>query len=115
MTRFDRLVYLDVSEDAGLKEKILRALTRKLQLEDGFDLFDLASRCPGHATGADLYALCSDATVSALRREIQKMEDDGEIYVLSNTRLELSSFLQVLVMRTGVVSSSSRCKISTVL
>lgn len=76
--RFDRLVYLDVSEDSGLKEKILRAITRKLNLEEGLDLSDLALRCPTHTTGADLYALCSSATVSALRREIQRLEDEGK-------------------------------------
>ena len=70
-------MYLDVSEDSSLKEKILRAITRKLQLEEGLDLSDLAVRCPSHATGADLYALCSSATVSALRREIQRLEDEG--------------------------------------
>lgn len=81
--RFDRLVYLDVSEDRGLKEKILQAITRKLQLEEGLDLSDLALRCPRHATGADIYALCSSATVSALRREIQRLEDEGRLIIIT--------------------------------
>ena len=68
-----------MSEDAGLKEKILRAITRKLELEESFDHSELASRCPSHATGADLYALCSSATVSTLRREIQRLEDEGKV------------------------------------
>ena len=72
-------MYLDVSEDNSLKEKILGAITRKLRLEEGLDLSDLARRCPSHATGADLYALCSSATVGALRREILKLEDEGTI------------------------------------
>lgn len=71
-----------MSEDAGLKEKIIRAITRKLKLEGGFNYSELASRCPSHATGADLYALCSSATVSALRREIETLEKKGKIYNL---------------------------------
>ena len=72
-------MYLDVSEDNSLKEKILHAITRKLHLEEGLDLSDVALRCPSHATGADLYALCSSATICALRREIQRLEDEGRI------------------------------------
>ena len=79
-------MYLDVSEDNSLKEKILRAITRKLHLEEGLDLSDVALRCPSHATGADLYALCSSATICALRREIQRLEDEGRIDKLVYSR-----------------------------
>lgn len=70
-------MYLDVSEDPGLKEKILRAITRKLNIEDGFDHEQVAAKCPPHSTGADLYALCSAATINALRREIDLLEEKG--------------------------------------
>ena len=73
-----------MSEDTSLKEKILRAITRKLKLEECFDFGGLASRCPSHATGADLYALCSSATISAVRREIQLLEDKGKLDVLNH-------------------------------
>ena len=74
-------MYLDVSEDAGLKEKILRAITRKLKLEESFDHREVASKCPSHATGADLYALCSSATISALRREVDSLEEKGTYHL----------------------------------
>ena len=67
-----------MSEDAELKEKILRALTRKLSLEEDFDFDALARQCPSHTTGADLYALCSSATICALRREIETLEMKGK-------------------------------------
>ena len=70
-------MYLDVSEDTSLKEKILRAITRKLKVEEGFNHGQLAAKCPPHTTGADLYALCSAATINALRREIDILEDKG--------------------------------------
>ena len=73
-----------MSEDAELKEKILRALTRKLTLEKDFDYTDLARRCPSHTTGADLYALCSSATVGALRREIERLEEKGKVIRLAH-------------------------------
>ena len=87
-------MYLDVSEDSGLKEKILRAITRKLHLEEDLDLSDLALRCPAHTTGADLYALCSSATVCALRREIQRLDDEGTCTIMGykfglNTRVKV--------------------------
>ena len=88
-------MYLDVSEDSGLKEKILRAITRKLNLEEGLDLSDLALRCPAHTTGADLYALCSSATVSALRREIQRLEDEGRL------RQALTELLTIYMYKRG--------------
>ena len=68
--RFDRLVYLGVNEDQSAKEKILKAITRKFKLANNVDLSEVAKRCPSIMTGADLYALCSEAMMSALRRSI---------------------------------------------
>lgn len=73
--RFDRLVYLGVNEDEAAKEKILRAITRKFQLSADVDFTELARRCPASLTGADLYALCSDAMLTALRKCI--VSSDG--------------------------------------
>lgn len=72
--RFDRLVYLGVNEDAESKEKILKAITRKFNLSPDVDLGALAMKCPAILTGADLYALSSDAMLSALRRQIDQLE-----------------------------------------
>ena len=72
--RFDRLVYLGVNDDNVAKEKILRAITRKFQLAADVDLTDIAKKCPAHLTGADLYSLCSDAMLTALRRQIDLLE-----------------------------------------
>ena len=40
------------------------------------DLGSLAADCPAHTTGADLYALCSEALLMALRRTIQTLEEE---------------------------------------
>lgn len=41
------------------------------------DLQDVVDRCPAHMTGADLYALCSDAMTAAIKRKVALI-DDGE-------------------------------------
>lgn len=72
--RLDRLVYLGVNDDAKAREKILQAITRKFQLAPDVDLEAVAKKCPGHLTGADLYSLCSDAMLTALRKKIHLLE-----------------------------------------
>ena len=49
----------------------------RFNLAEDVDLSSLAERCPRNLTGADLYALCSDAILSALRRQINEMEYRG--------------------------------------
>lgn len=72
--RFDRLVYLGVNKDPAAREKIIQAITRKFHLAPDVDLFSLAKQCPPNTTGADLYALCSNAMLNALRRQIGVLE-----------------------------------------
>lgn len=42
----------------------------RFQLDPALDLELLVNSCPDHMTGADLYALCSDAMTSAIKRKI---------------------------------------------
>lgn len=55
-----------------------QALTRKFQLAPDVDLQALAQACPPTLTGADLYALCADAWMVALKRRIQQAEAAGQ-------------------------------------
>lgn len=65
--RFDRLLYLSVAETHDAQRNILQALTRKFALaEDVGDLSVIAEQCPFNLTGADFYALCSDAMLKAM-------------------------------------------------
>ena len=41
------------------------------------DLKTVAMQCPSNLTGADLYALCADAMMGALRRQILELERLG--------------------------------------
>lgn len=72
--RFDRMLYLGVSETHEAQLDILRALTRKFKLDRDLSLADIAKECPFHYTGADFYALCSDAMLNALNRKVAELD-----------------------------------------
>ncbi|KAG1766092.1 AAA-domain-containing protein [Suillus occidentalis] len=72
--RFDRMLYLGVSETHEAQLDILRALTRKFKLDGDLRLADIANECPFHYTGADFYALCSDAMLNALNRKVAELD-----------------------------------------
>uniref|UniRef100_A0A671WSD3 Peroxisomal ATPase PEX6 n=1 Tax=Sparus aurata TaxID=8175 RepID=A0A671WSD3_SPAAU len=73
--RFDKLVYVGINEDRVSQLQVLRAVLRKFQLDPAVDLQQVVDRCPAHVTGADLYALCSDAMTAAIKRKIALIED----------------------------------------
>ncbi|KAI9483939.1 MAG: P-loop containing nucleoside triphosphate hydrolase protein [Benjaminiella poitrasii] len=72
--RFDKLLYLGVSQDHESQLRIIEALTRKFRLHPDLDLRKVADRCPFHYTGADFYALCSDAMLKAMTRVADSIE-----------------------------------------
>ncbi|CAG8465584.1 12000_t:CDS:10 [Ambispora gerdemannii] len=72
--RFEKLLYLGVSEDHESQLNIIRALTRKFRLASSLDLAVVANKCPFNYTGADFYALCSDAMLKAMARTAEAVE-----------------------------------------
>ncbi|CAE6443953.1 unnamed protein product [Rhizoctonia solani] len=72
--RFDRMLYLGVSKTHDDQLRILQALTRKFKLDPSLDLATIAARCPFNYTGADFYALCSDAMLKAMARKAEEIE-----------------------------------------
>ncbi|KDR81364.1 hypothetical protein GALMADRAFT_239217 [Galerina marginata CBS 339.88] len=73
--RFDRMLYLGVSDTHEAQLNILDALTRKFRLDPDLDLRTIAERCPFNYTGADFYALCSDAMLNAMSRKAEAIEE----------------------------------------
>ncbi len=73
--RFDRLVYLGISDSPDAQVRIMQALTRKFHLAPGFELATIARRCPFTFTGADFYALCSDALLNAIKAKVASVEE----------------------------------------
>lgn len=72
--RFDKMLYLGISDTDEKQEKILEALTRKFKLSDEVDLAELARRCSFTLTGADFYALCSDSMLNAMTRTANEVD-----------------------------------------
>ena len=73
--RFDRMLYLGVSDTHEAQLNILEALTRKFRLDPDLDLRNIANKCPFNYTGADFYALCSDAMLNAMSRKAEEVEE----------------------------------------
>jgi len=73
-TRFDKLLYLGVSDTHDAQLKILEALTRKFRLHPELNLRSVAEQCPFNYTGADFYALCSDAMLKAMTRKASEVD-----------------------------------------
>ncbi|KAF9475323.1 AAA-domain-containing protein [Pholiota conissans] len=73
--RFDRMLYLGVSDTHEAQLNILDALTRKFRLDPALDLRKVAEKCPFNYTGADFYALCSDAMLNAMSRKAEAIEE----------------------------------------
>ncbi|XP_005627423.1 peroxisome biogenesis factor 6 isoform X2 [Canis lupus baileyi] len=76
--RFDKLVFVGVSEDRASQLRVLSAITRKFKLEPSVSLVNVLDRCPPQLTGADLYSLCSDAMTTALKRRVRDLEEGLE-------------------------------------
>jgi len=69
------MLYLGVSDTHEAQLNILEALTRKFRLDPDLDLRNIANKCPFNYTGADLYALCSDAMLNAMSRKAEEIEE----------------------------------------
>jgi transitional endoplasmic reticulum ATPase len=70
--RFDRLIYVpDPDEKARLE--ILRIYTKEMPLTKDVDLAQLTSMTKGYS-GADINAVCREAALNALRRDIKAKE-----------------------------------------
>lgn len=69
------MLYLGVSDTHEAQLNIIQALTRKFRLDPELDLrTDVAEKCPFNYTGADFYALCSDAMLKAMARKAQEVD-----------------------------------------
>jgi peroxin-6 len=72
--RFDRLLYLGLSDTHEAQLHILQALTRKFRLDPSLELITVARQCPFNFTGADFYALCADALLKAMSRKAEDID-----------------------------------------
>ena len=82
------MLYLGVCDTHEAQLKVLEALTRKFARAPGLDLAAVAARCPFTYTGADFYALCSDAMLKAMTRKAQEIDEKiGEKIRMSDAKV----------------------------
>lgn len=87
--RLDKLLYVGIAQHTQDKLKVLQALTRKFSLGPTVDLLNVAESCGPTLTGADLYALCADAWMAALRRLNVSMKVLGIPFNLFASRVSI--------------------------
>lgn len=73
--RFDKMLYLGISDTHDKQENILKALTRKFKLSPNVSLKQVAEKCPFTFTGADFYAMSSDAMLNAMTRVAGEVDE----------------------------------------
>ena len=83
--RFDKMLYIGVDNSPNGRLRVLEALTRRFNLAPDVALPDLASRCPTRYTGADLYALCADAWMRAVKRRLARGDTGAETPIIVDT------------------------------
>ncbi|KAI7630665.1 AAA-domain-containing protein, partial [Hortaea werneckii] len=83
--RFDKMLYLGISDTHEKQATILQALTRKFNLDPSLSLARVSEALPFTFTGADLYALCSDAMLKAVTRSARAVDD--KLAVINTERL----------------------------
>lgn len=76
------MLYLGVSDTHSKQQTILEALTRKFKLSENVSLEKVANKCPFTYTGADFYALCSDAILNAMTRTAGEVDEKYNRYNL---------------------------------
>lgn len=74
--RFDKEIYIGVPDESARLD-ILRIHTRNMPLVSGIDLQALAGMTHGYV-GADLSALCKEASMNCIRRFLLEQPDYGE-------------------------------------
>lgn len=68
------MLYLGVSSTREDQLNVLKALTRRFRLGPDVKLSEISEQCPFNYTGADFYALCSDAMLGAMSRKALDLE-----------------------------------------
>ena len=76
--RFDKMVYVGFPETREDRMNIMKSYTDKMKLDIDVDLYDIEEALPLFLTGADFYAVCSDAYLNGIKRCIQLAEEGKE-------------------------------------
>ncbi len=98
--RFDKMLYLGISDTHKKQQTILEALTRKFTMHPKVSLHRVAESLPFTYTGADLYALCSDAMLKAITRQASAV--DAKIKALPGGLVTTAYFFDHLATKEDI-------------
>ncbi|XP_018796520.1 PREDICTED: peroxisome assembly factor 2 isoform X1 [Bactrocera latifrons] len=93
--RFDKLFYVGPCTTTDDKAAVLRAQTQRFNLVKNLNLNDIAEYLKGEMSGADLYSICSNAWLSAVRRTVDnhlKENISTEILAADKVLVEMDDF-----------------------
>lgn len=82
--RFDKLFYVGPCSSSEDKASVLQAQTRKFKLSKNISMQSIADKLDGEMSGADLYSICSNAWLSAVRRTIDESSKGKLIKITCN-------------------------------
>uniref|UniRef100_A0A0A1WD77 Peroxisomal ATPase PEX6 n=2 Tax=Zeugodacus cucurbitae TaxID=28588 RepID=A0A0A1WD77_ZEUCU len=101
--RFDKLFFVGPCSTSDDKAAVLRAQTQRFNLAKNLDLNDIAEKLKGDMSGADLYSICSNAWLSAVRRTV-----DNHLKENTGIAAELLAADRVLVEMDDFTKSYSK-------
>jgi len=94
--RFDKLLFVGVDDTPLGRLRVLQALTRRFSLAADVSLEELAKKCPKRYTGADLYALCADAWMRAVKAHLRHASTGGASAVVQVTMVDFTGAMAEL-------------------
>ncbi|CAJ0568487.1 unnamed protein product, partial [Mesorhabditis spiculigera] len=112
--RFDKAINVRVGNDAISRAHILRAVARKTPLARDVKLDEIARVCPDEMSGAELYSVISNATMSALREAVfaiqrgEATEENANVLVHRRHLLEAVEYNHIpmsLICLVGIPAS----------
>ncbi|XP_063699344.1 peroxisomal ATPase PEX6 [Culicoides brevitarsis] len=98
--RFDKLLYVGAFTKLDEKVNVLETVTAPFQLGKNVKLPELAKLLKAEITGAEVYALCSNAWLSAVRKTVGNKKDPKVREALSKNEVfvETADFQEALKM-----------------
>lgn len=100
--RFDKLLYVGPYVTKEDKAAVLSAQMQKFHLDDGLTINTIADHLKQDMTGADIYSVCSNAWLTAVRRcitEHMANENDNDVKLTADdVRVSLADFRKSISM-----------------
>ena len=94
--RFDKMIYLGISEDQDQRIRILEAQTRKLKVDENVDFNKLIQEIPLNFTGADFYGLTSQSVIRSAKKLIKDIQLQYENERLQEPNLSFNQYIQII-------------------